>query len=53
MLAAMFFCLFGAINVMSQKPVADKAGYIVKVGDTAPDFEMTLTDGSQLVWCMP
>ena len=26
----------------------DAAGYIVKVGDTAPDFEMTLTDGQQV-----
>ena len=48
MLAAMFFCLFGVTNLMSQNPVADKAGYIVKVGDMAPDFEMTLTDGTKV-----
>ena len=48
MLAAMFFCLFSVTNLMSQTPVADKAGYIVKVGDMAHDFEMTLTDGTKV-----
>ncbi len=48
MLAAMFFSLLGVTNLMSQNPVADKAGYIVKVGDMAPDFEMTLTDGTKV-----
>ena len=33
---------------MAQNPIADKAGYIVKVGDMAPDFEMTLTDGTKV-----
>lgn len=28
--------------------VADSVGYIVKVGDIAPDFTCTLTDGSQV-----
>lgn len=28
--------------------VADSVGYIVKVGDMAPDFTCTLTDGSQV-----
>ncbi len=27
-------------------PQADERGYLVKVGDVAPDFDMTLTDGS-------
>lgn len=36
------FCIgLSAQNV----PTPDAAGYIVKVGDMAPDFEMTLTDG--------
>ena len=28
-----------------EKVVADSTGYIVKVGDMAPDFSMQLTDG--------
>lgn len=28
--------------------VADSTGYIVKVGDVAPDFEITLTDGKKV-----
>lgn len=28
--------------------VADSTGYIVKVGDVAPDFEVTLTDGKKV-----
>ncbi len=32
------------LTVVAQKP--DSRGYIVKNGDMAPDFEMTLTDGS-------
>ena len=47
-LAAMFFSLFSVTNLVAQKPVADKAGYIVKLGDTAPDFEMSLTDGTKV-----
>lgn len=31
-----------------QKMIADERGYIVKVGDVAPDFEMTLTDGKKV-----
>ena len=30
---------------------ADSTGYIVKVGEAAPDFTITLTDG-KLVWCL-
>lgn len=29
------------------QPVPDSVGYIVKVGDFAPDFEMQLTDGTK------
>jgi peroxiredoxin len=35
-------------KVAEQKVVADERGYIVKVGDVAPDFEMTLTDGKKV-----
>ena len=31
-----------------QKVAADERGYIVKVGDIAPDFELTLTDGKKV-----
>ena len=37
------FCL----NVSAQN-ASDAAGYIVKLGDAAPDFEMTLTDGQKV-----
>lgn len=33
--------------VVIAQPVPDSVGYIVKVGDVAPDFEMQLTDGTQ------
>ncbi|MBK3517886.1 peroxiredoxin family protein [Carboxylicivirga marina] len=33
-----------SLSVFAQTP--DERGYIVKIGDPAPDFEMTLTDGS-------
>ena len=33
--------------VVSAQPVPDSVGYIVKVGDVAPDFEMQLTDGTK------
>ena len=35
-----------AVSTFAQTP--DERGYIVKVGDMAPDFEMTLTDGSSV-----
>lgn len=53
---------------MAQEAEADDTGYIVKVGQMAPDFTVTLTDGrtvrfpwqggyvavyGKLVWCMP
>ncbi|TRX72332.1 TlpA disulfide reductase family protein [Carboxylicivirga sp. M1479] len=37
---------FISLSSMAQK--TDDRGYLVKVGDTAPDFEMTLTDGSSV-----
>lgn len=46
-LAAFIGCLLAAMTVQAQV-TPDAAGYIVKVGDTAPDFEMTLTDGQQV-----
>lgn len=38
-------CLFSA---MAQQVTPDAAGYIIKVGDVAPDFEMELTDGGKV-----
>ena len=49
MFAALLGCLFTVLAVSAQQPVqADEAGYIVKVGQMAPDFEMTLLDGSKV-----
>ncbi len=45
---AIIMCVFGTVGVYAQHTVADNNGYIVKVGDTAPDFEMQLTDGSKV-----
>lgn len=36
------------ISVFASAQTPDERGYIVKVGDMAPDFEMTLTDGSSV-----
>ena len=47
-LAAMLGCLWSTAPVQAQQVTPDAAGYIVKVGDEAPDFEMTLTDGRQM-----
>jgi peroxiredoxin len=33
--------------VVAAQPVPDSVGYIVKVGNVAPDFEMQLTDGTK------
>lgn len=38
------FALCG-IAAVAQETKADSTGYIVKVGQTAPDFTVTLTDG--------
>ena len=35
-------------SVETKSPVADSLGNIVKVGDVAPDFTCTLTDGKQV-----
>ncbi len=37
-----------AMQVNAQQVTPDAAGYIIKVGDMAPDFEMELTDGSKV-----
>ncbi len=44
------FVLFAlcAVVVKSQDVVADSTGYIVNVGDMAPDFTVTLMDGSKV-----
>lgn len=40
-------CLFSQ-PMNAQQVTPDAAGYIVKVGDMAPDFEMTLTNGEKV-----
>lgn len=47
MLMSLLLCGFFANNMVTfaQNVVPDDTGYIVRVGDEAPDFEMTLTDG--------
>lgn len=45
---ALIGCLGSPSFLQASQPVPDAAGYIVKVGDTAPDFEMTLVDGSKV-----
>lgn len=40
-------CLFVA-PAMAQQVTPDAAGYIIKVGDVAPDFEMELTEGGKV-----
>ena len=37
-------CLLPASAVRAQEAQADSTGYIVRVGDVAPDFTVTLTD---------
>lgn len=37
-----------SIEVSMDSVVADSTGYIVKVGEMAPDFTITLTDGKQV-----
>lgn len=51
----LFFIALSLIGLLSlsgelkaQQVTPDKAGYIVKVGDMAPDFKMELTDGSRI-----
>lgn len=45
---ALMGCMGSHALLQASQPVPDAAGYIVKVGDEAPDFEMTLTDGSKV-----
>lgn len=40
-------CLFGR-PIQAQEVTPDDAGYIVKVGEMAPDFEMELTNGQKM-----
>lgn len=41
-------CLLSQPMQAQKKEVTDDAGYIVKVGDMAPDFEMELTNGQKV-----
>ncbi|MGL5938060.1 MAG: TlpA family protein disulfide reductase [Phocaeicola sp.] len=34
--------------LQAQETIPDNVGYLVKVGDLAPDFEMSLTDGTSI-----
>lgn len=45
---ALIGCMGSHAPLQASQPVPDAAGYIVKVGDEAPDFEMTLVDGSKV-----
>lgn len=44
-LTAMFFA---SLSVKAQQIAPDSVGYVVKVGQMAPDFEMQLTDGKSV-----
>lgn len=46
----LIFCLFAMCSMAgkAQDVVADSTGYIVKVGEMAPDFTVKLTDGKAL-----
>ena len=44
----MAVCLPESLARQAQEVTPDEVGYIVKVGDEAPDFEMTLTDGQKV-----
>ena len=37
-----------SVVVKTDSVAADSTGYIVKVGESAPDFTITLTDGKQM-----
>lgn len=45
---ALMGCMGSHAPLQASQPVPDAAGYIVKVGDMAPDFEMTLVDGAKV-----
>ena len=46
----LIFCLFAMCSMAgkAQDVVADSTGYIVKVGEMAPDFTVKLTDGKSI-----
>lgn len=46
----LFFCLFTFYSIASkaQNVVADDTGYLVKVGEVAPNFTIKLTDGKSV-----
>lgn len=44
----LFLLLAGQWSMAQSQPTDDDRGYIVKVGDEVPDFQMTLLDGSLL-----
>lgn len=49
MITALLGCMcVGTSTVKAQEVTPDEVGYIVKVGEQAPDFEMTLTDGQKV-----
>ena len=45
-----FFCLLALMSLAghAQEKQGDANGYIVKVGDQAPDFTVKLTDGQSV-----
>lgn len=49
-LKSLIFILFAlcCLSGKAQEVAADDVGYIVKVGEMAPDFTITLTDGKQV-----
>ena len=47
-MACLLMAVFMENGLKAQEVTSDAVGYIVKVGDVAPDFEMTLTDGSKM-----
>ena len=48
----LIFCLFAMCSMAgkAQDVVADSTGYIVKVGEMAPDFTVKLTDGKSITF---
>ena len=48
----LIFCLFAMCSMAgkAQDVVADSIGYIVKVGEMAPDFTVKLTDGKSITF---
>ena len=46
LLAALCLLLLPALSAAAQTAQADSTGYLVRVGDMAPDFTARLTDGS-------